>query len=82
MDVKLRETTGKDLDDLLALWNDGAVMQWVQFPDGLGYTIEKMRAWHEQLIKDPHRPPCAGGPRRLFSQMGCRVACRPRLPGG
>ena len=47
--VSLRQTTEGDLADLLALWNDGNVMKYVGFPDGLGYDLERMRRWFERL---------------------------------
>jgi len=39
--VRLRSTCEADLPELIRLWNDGEVMRWVGFPDGLGYTPEK-----------------------------------------
>jgi RimJ/RimL family protein N-acetyltransferase len=45
--VILRSTRPEDLAELIDLWNDGAVMHWVGFPDGLGYTPEKAAAWLE-----------------------------------
>jgi RimJ/RimL family protein N-acetyltransferase len=38
-----------DLDDLLALWNDGRVMQWVGFWDGLGWGRDDVEAWLERM---------------------------------
>jgi RimJ/RimL family protein N-acetyltransferase len=43
--VTLRSTRGDDLSDLMTLWNDGRVMHWVGFPEGLGYTDEKAERW-------------------------------------
>ncbi len=45
--LQLTSTRGQDLPDLIALWNDGEVMRWVGFPNGLGYTAEKAAAWLE-----------------------------------
>jgi len=53
--ITLRSTTGSDLPDLLALWNDGRVMQWVGFPEGLGYDYPKLTRWFRQLQTSPHR---------------------------
>ena len=39
----------------MALWNDGRVMRWVGFPDGLGYDIAAMTAWYERLQSNPLR---------------------------
>lgn len=47
--VLLLSTQETDLPALLRLWNDGAVMQWVGFPDGLGYDMEKMHEWLRRL---------------------------------
>ncbi len=53
--VVIRTTRRQDLADLTALWNDGRVMQWVGFPDGLGYDGEKISKWFEKLQNHPHR---------------------------
>ncbi len=53
--VTLRATAERDLPDLRALWNDGRVMQWVGFPDGLGYDAADVRRWYERLRADPRR---------------------------
>lgn len=61
--VLLLSTQETDLPALLRLWNDGAVMQWVGFPDGLGYDLETMRAWLRRLQanRDRHHfTVCAG----------------------
>jgi FMN phosphatase YigB (HAD superfamily)/RimJ/RimL family protein N-acetyltransferase len=44
----LRPVTPADLPFLQALWNDGAVMQHVGFPGGLGMTEENMARWWER----------------------------------
>jgi RimJ/RimL family protein N-acetyltransferase len=51
----LRLTTSADLPDLLRLWNDGHVMRWVGFPEGLGYDQIKIESWFERLRADPCR---------------------------
>jgi RimJ/RimL family protein N-acetyltransferase len=53
--ITLRRTSEEDLSDLMALWNDGRVMSWVGFPDGLGYDLEKMVDWFRSLQADPSR---------------------------
>jgi len=50
-----RPTTEADLPDLLALWNDGRVMQWVGFRSGLCYDLERARGWFQRLKSDPAR---------------------------
>ncbi len=45
--TRLRAVTPADLPFLGALWNDGAVMQHVGFPGGLGMTEEKTARWWE-----------------------------------
>ncbi len=53
--VVIRSTMRDDLADLLALWNDGRVMQWVGFPKGLGYDQTKINTWFEKLQSHPSR---------------------------
>jgi RimJ/RimL family protein N-acetyltransferase len=53
--VTLRPTGEADLPDLMRLWNTGAVMRWVGFPDGLGIGADGMRRWHERLRQSPER---------------------------
>ena len=47
--LHIRETTLDDLADLGRLWNDGHVMQWVGFPEGLGLEHDGLRDWFERL---------------------------------
>lgn len=49
--LTLTSTRVEDLPDLIALWNDGRVMQWVGFPEGLGYTAEKAGRWLDGLAQ-------------------------------
>jgi RimJ/RimL family protein N-acetyltransferase len=53
--IILRSTTANDLPDLLRLWNDGRIMHWVGFPEGLGYDQAKIEDWFERLQADPSR---------------------------
>ncbi|MDQ2673813.1 MAG: GNAT family N-acetyltransferase [Chloroflexota bacterium] len=55
MDIELRRTSEADLPDVMALWNDGRVMAFVGFPNGLGATPESMRAWLGRLEADASR---------------------------
>lgn len=52
--VVIRTTTQEDLAELLSLWNDGRVMKWVGFPDGLGYDAEKMSKWFDLVQRQPN----------------------------
>lgn len=49
----IRATAEGDLPRLMKLWNDGQVMGWVGFPNGLGYDLEGMKNWFRQLQADP-----------------------------
>jgi RimJ/RimL family protein N-acetyltransferase len=53
--IHITTTSEADLPDLLRLWNDGRVMQWVGFADGLGYDAAAMRVWFERLQGSPQR---------------------------
>ncbi len=53
--VTVRATGEGDLADLMGLWNDGRVMKWVGFPDGLGYDSEKIHAWYERICSNAER---------------------------
>jgi RimJ/RimL family protein N-acetyltransferase len=43
--LAIRPTTAADLADLGRLWNDGEVMGWVGFPDGLQYDEPALGEW-------------------------------------
>lgn len=51
MDVNLTitPTTEANLNQIQALWNDGDVMRFVGFPNGLDMTPEKMQKWYAWL---------------------------------
>jgi|Deesub1362A_J573_1020465.scaffolds.fasta_scaffold03968_2 RimJ/RimL family protein N-acetyltransferase len=53
--VILRKTSEGDFPNLITLWNDGRVMKWVGFPNGLGYDLKKIRDWFSRLQADPDR---------------------------
>jgi Acetyltransferases, including N-acetylases of ribosomal proteins len=41
--IVFKETSESDLENVMRLWNDGEVMYYVGFPDGLGTTLEYLR---------------------------------------
>lgn len=51
MKILIKETEKEDLKNLMNLWNDGQVMFFVGFPNGLNTTIEKMEEWLENIKK-------------------------------
>jgi RimJ/RimL family protein N-acetyltransferase len=53
--IVIRETSEGDLPALVALWNDGRIMRWVGYPDGLGIDEHGARAWFDQQRLDPDR---------------------------
>ena len=52
--LNIFSTTQADLENLIRLWNDGRVMKWVDYPDGLGYEYEKVQKWFEDYEKNPN----------------------------
>ena len=52
--VTIRTTTHDDLANVMALWNDGRVMQWVGFPNGLNYDKVKISKWFDKLPREPN----------------------------
>ena len=54
--IEIKETQKDDLRNLLGLWNDGEVMKFVGFPNGLGETIEGLEKWY--LWIEESRPIC------------------------
>ncbi|NLJ80295.1 MAG: GNAT family N-acetyltransferase [Firmicutes bacterium] len=55
MRLTIKETEKEDLGNLRALWNDGEVMFFVGFPQGLGITREETEQWLEGAIAKPQR---------------------------
>lgn len=53
--IRIKETSEDDLPNILRLWNDGNVMSFVGFPNGLGVTIEKLKEWLSWAIAKPLR---------------------------
>jgi len=48
-DITIRETQSEDLENIRALWNDGDVMRFVGFPDGIGVTSDDMVRWFDWI---------------------------------
>lgn len=55
LEITIKETTKDDLENVMSLWNDGEVMHFVGFPEGLGITMEKMKRWINWAITKPQR---------------------------
>ncbi len=53
--VVIRTTSEEDLPALMALWNDGEVMHWVGFPEGLGYDEARTARWLAWIRSSPDR---------------------------
>ena len=47
--IKIKETDETDLDNILNLWNNGDVMCYVGFPNGLGYDKKKIQNWYKNI---------------------------------
>jgi len=52
--ITIRETTENELSALRDMWNDGEVMTYVGFPNGLGISEAKMGEWHAAIKSAPH----------------------------
>ncbi len=50
--LKIVETSKKDLDNIRKLWASGEVMCYVGFPQGLHYSRDEIEKWYEKLDKD------------------------------
>ncbi|MDO4432587.1 MAG: GNAT family N-acetyltransferase [Aerococcaceae bacterium] len=56
MDIVIKETQFSDLTHIQSLWNDGDVMYYVGFPDGLGITVPELEKWLAHILeKRPHQ---------------------------
>ena len=42
MNCEIRETARDDLENIMSLWNNGDVMRYLGYPDGLGTTWAEM----------------------------------------
>ena len=49
--VNIKLTEKKDLKNILNLWNNGDVMKWVGFPEGLNISVEKIQEWFSSVQK-------------------------------
>lgn len=49
--IIVKETEKADLKNVLALWNDGDVMKFVGFPEGLGETMAGIESWYGWIEK-------------------------------
>lgn len=45
-ELTIKETQNEDLENLMNLWNDGDVMKYVGFPNGLNITYEAIERWY------------------------------------
>ncbi len=51
--IRIRETEKRDLKALMDMWNDGEVMKFVGFPNGLGMNEAKMDKWYDWIKSQP-----------------------------
>lgn len=47
--INIIPTQKSDLKNIQSLWNDGDVMKYVGFPNGLGITIDQLEKWLDRL---------------------------------
>jgi RimJ/RimL family protein N-acetyltransferase len=43
--ITIKETDQSDLPNVMRLWNDGRVMFYVGYPDGLSVTLDRLEKW-------------------------------------
>lgn len=55
VDLLIRPTKAGDLPDLGRLWNDGRVMRWVGYPDGLGMDEAGLGDWLAWVLDSTER---------------------------
>ncbi len=48
--ITIKETTRKEISNVIKLWADGDVMKFVGFPDGLHETEENMNDWYNWIL--------------------------------
>jgi RimJ/RimL family protein N-acetyltransferase len=53
--IIIKETSNEDLVNIISLWNNGEVMSFVGFPNGLGITTKEMSEWLNWAIAKPGR---------------------------
>jgi RimJ/RimL family protein N-acetyltransferase len=54
-EIRIQESSVADLANIMSLWNNGEVMYYVGFPQGLGTTVEKLREWLPWAMAKPNR---------------------------
>ena len=52
---EIRETSKSDFENIVKLWNNGEVMSFVGFPEGLGSTLDEMDEWLTWALNKPNR---------------------------
>ncbi|MBW6472072.1 MAG: GNAT family N-acetyltransferase [Anaerolineaceae bacterium] len=53
--IIIKETSKDDLLNIMSLWNNGEVMSFVGYPQGLGMTLPKLMDWLPWAISKPNR---------------------------
>lgn len=53
--VEIRVTTKDDLENVKKLWNNGDVMKFVGFPEGLGVNLNQLERWLDGVNADPYQ---------------------------
>jgi RimJ/RimL family protein N-acetyltransferase len=53
--IIIKETSKEDLLNIMSLWNNGEVMSFVGYPQGLGMTLPKLMDWLTWAISKPNR---------------------------
>ncbi|MGL5642265.1 MAG: GNAT family N-acetyltransferase [Paraclostridium sp.] len=53
MNITIKETSIDDLENVMDLWNNGEVMFYVGFPQGLGVTSDQIERWFLNTRKNP-----------------------------
>jgi RimJ/RimL family protein N-acetyltransferase len=49
MTVTIKKTESSDLANIMRLWNDGSVMKYVGFPDGLAMDFDRISQWFDKI---------------------------------
>ena len=51
--ITIKQTDESDLPNILNLWNNGEVMNYVGYPNGLGWTMDDMKKWYKNQQDEP-----------------------------
>jgi RimJ/RimL family protein N-acetyltransferase len=51
--IQIASTTAADLEHICRLWNNGAVMAFVGYPQGLGITLPELTIWLTHIQANP-----------------------------